>query len=721
MMLRATSLCRMSHLHRKNVTTLVKYRHKQVKRQSRKEEFVPFTHREIVFAAKSVATVPIDIYTIPEQDDDPFLIATEEDFSLNVNQIEHFKQMIKHVQISRKDDPHDIPTYIYDKGFKSFQDHFFTTLVGTRDSASKILRAFQKAKERNEEHELMWKLFMRDVTERYEGAILNYTNKKDMSEYYVDLTKPHDWFPDTRQLNRKIVFHTGPTNSGKTHAAFTALKEAPRGVYAAPLRLLATEGYVKLTGMGLKCELMTGDYKIELDDATHTASTIEMLDTAREYDVAVIDEIQLISDPDRGWAWTRALLGVKAKEVHLCGEERATKLLEKICKDCNEDFEVIKYDRLTKLSVAPKTLKSLKQLEPGDCVVTFSRRDIFKLKAKIESETPYKVAVVYGGLPPLVRLQQAELFNSTSSTYDILVATDAIGHGLNLNIRRIIFHTMTKFDGTTIRNLEVNEIRQIGGRAGRYGSIYPNGIVTTFSQRDHVLLRSAFSSRPLPSIEMAGLFPTSEQLEKLAHRLNGVPLHEILGTVSSFNRIDQLRYFLCDVEDMIELAKILETVPELTMSDKIELLLTPVQTDDAVAMNIFRSYCVHYAQGKSTSFLVDIPTRVPRSIGQLQELESVYKILEMYCWLSYRYESVFNERESARQAQNLCMQLIEKGLSINYSSKTTKVRVPKRERRAKMKQKRIHILEDLRRFGIDDAEFEEDLRIIDYYNERQIN
>lgn len=156
----------------------------------------------------------------------------------------------------------------------------------------------------------------------------------------------------------------------------------------------------------------------------------------------------MIGSEDRGWAWTRALLGIRAKEIHVCGEERAISLLSNICKELGESIEVRTYKRLTKLNILKKSIDSdLSKLRKGDCVVTFSRRNVFQLKAEIEKMTRLRCAVVFGGLPPETRLDQARLFNNPDSKYDVLVATDAIGFGLNLNIRRIVFHGLRKFDG----------------------------------------------------------------------------------------------------------------------------------------------------------------------------------------------------------------------------------------------------------------------------------
>jgi ATP-dependent RNA helicase SUPV3L1/SUV3 len=312
--------------------------------------------------------------------------------------------------------------------------------------------------------------------------------------------------------------------------------------------------------------------------------------------------------------------------------------------------------------------------------------------------------LVYGGLPPLVRLEQARLFNSPDNPYDILLATDAIGHGLNLNIRRIIFYTMSKFDGTTIRDLEDNEIRQIAGRAGRYGSIYPDGIVTTFTKNDLTLLKSAMSSRDIPPLEIAGLFPTSVQLEHLAHKMKGASLPEILVSAASSNRMDELQYFFCNVEDAIEIAKMMHTVEGLTIRDRIDLLMTPVQTDEPLAMNTFYVYVKSIAAGVPTSHLMLLPQQLPRSLGQLQELESIYKVLEMYCWLSYRYEDIFDDREDAKEVQQQCRELIEQGLSISGTA-PKRERRKREERRTRIKRRRMHVLDDLRRFGIDEDEY----------------
>lgn len=118
-------------------------------------------------------------------------------------------------------------------------------------------------------------------------------------------------------------------------------------------------------------------------------------------------------------------------------------------------------------------------LQVGDCIVAFSRNDIHSIKREIERRTQYRCCVVYGNLPPETRVSQATLFNDPQSEYDVLVASDAIGMGLNLNISRVVFSTLWKFDGIERRPLTDSEIKQIAGRAGRFRSLFPTGEVTT--------------------------------------------------------------------------------------------------------------------------------------------------------------------------------------------------------------------------------------------------
>ncbi|KKY15104.1 putative atp-dependent rna helicase mitochondrial precursor [Diplodia seriata] len=281
----------------------------------------------------------------------------------------------------------------------------------------------------------------------------DYQNQKALA----DLRYPAEWYPATRRVQRKIILHVGPTNSGKTYHALKRLEEAGSGVYAGPLRLLAHEVYTRLVAKGIPSALIT----------------VEMIPLNQQMDVCVIDEIQMIGDLERGWAWTQAVLGVQAKELHLCGEARTVPLIRELAASMGDEVQVNNYNRLTPLDMDNDHVGfDFKDLRKGDCIVAFSVMEIHALRKQITTQTGKKVAIVYGSLPPETRAQQARLFNEPDSGYDVLVASDAIGMGLNLSIKRIIFAAVTKFNGFEKVSIPVPHLKQIAGRAGRYKSAH---------------------------------------------------------------------------------------------------------------------------------------------------------------------------------------------------------------------------------------------------------
>ena len=256
----------------------------------------------------------------------------------------------------------------------------------------------------------------------------------DNQKNVADLRFPSEWYPATRELSRAVHLHVGPTNSGKTYQALKRLEGAQSGIYLGPLRLLAHEIYTRLNAKGKPCALVTGEeQRLPEGDVKMWSCTVEMAPLNEPMDVAVIDEIQMINHEERGWAWTQAFLGLQAKEVHLCGEARTVPLIRELCALTGDEVHVHEYERLSPLKVADRSLKGeLDQLEKGDCVVCFSVMNIHAMRKAIEKRTGKKCAIVYGSLPPETRAQQARLFNDPDNDYDFLVASDAIGMGLNL-------------------------------------------------------------------------------------------------------------------------------------------------------------------------------------------------------------------------------------------------------------------------------------------------
>uniref|UniRef100_A0A8C9LGL8 ATP-dependent RNA helicase SUPV3L1, mitochondrial n=1 Tax=Pavo cristatus TaxID=9049 RepID=A0A8C9LGL8_PAVCR len=218
-----------------------------------------------------------------------------------------------------------------------------------------------------------------------------------------DLRLPPNWYPEARAIQRKIIFHAGPTNSGKTYHAIQRFLSAKSGIYCGPLKLLAHEIFQKSNAANVPCDLVTGEERVyateDARQASHIACTIEMCSTNTPYEVAVIDEIQMIRDPARGWAWTRALLGLCAEEIHVCGEGAAIDLVTELMYTTGEEVEVRNYKRLTPLTVLDYALESLDNLQPGDCIVCFSKNDIYSVSRQIEARG-LECAVIYGSLPP---------------------------------------------------------------------------------------------------------------------------------------------------------------------------------------------------------------------------------------------------------------------------------------------------------------------------------
>lgn len=350
-----------------------------------------------------------------------------------------------------------------------------------------------------------------------------------------DLRSPANWYPEARSLSRKIVYHAGPTNSGKTYHALKRFLDSKSGVYCGPLKLLAVEVFHKANEQGTECDLVTGEERKcgnpDGTTASHVACTVEMTSVNVPYEVSIIDEIQMLRDPQRGWAWTRALLGVMADEIHLCGEVAAIDLVRSIMVTTGEEVEVYKYKRLTDLDIERRALETLNRVQPGDCIVCFSKNDIYSVSRQIESQGR-EVAVIYGGLPPGTKLAQAKKFNDPENPCKIMVATDAIGMGLNLSIRRVIFYslikpTMNEKGEREMDTISTSQALQIAGRAGRYGTQFSKGFVTTFKSEDLPVLERLMSGTP-EILQQAGLHPTADQIEMYAYHLPNATLSNLM-------------------------------------------------------------------------------------------------------------------------------------------------------------------------------------------------
>ncbi|EGZ29385.1 hypothetical protein PHYSODRAFT_537681 [Phytophthora sojae] len=493
----------------------------------------------------------------------------------------------------------------------------------------------------------------------------------------TDLRLPHEMYPYATAMKRRIIYHEGPTNSGKTHQALERLKQAGEdgGIYCGPLRLLALEIYERMNSDGLYTSLVTGQEKKIVPYSTHVSCTVEMANINRPWDVAVIDEIQLIGDPQRGWAWTRALFGLQAKEIHVCGSGEAVHLVKKFAETTGDEFELRSYERRSPLEISTTHLKNYSNIRSGDCVVAFSRRDIFQIKRDIEIKTGQKCCIIYGQLPPETRSQQARLFNDRNNDFNILVASDAVGMGLNLNIRRVVFATVKKYSGGSggMVDIPASLAKQIAGRAGRYGSDFASGEATCLLEEDLEYLKESYDEVPTP-LTSAGLFPSSEQMEEFAKQLPGITdLADLVDKYVMLARLDG-DYFMCNHQDMKDAATLLRDT-ELTLSDRFTFCMSPVSLRNPLARKVFLEYARAHSLGQSVKLDIYLPKYPPRTADALGDVEIKAKIIDLYLWLSFRFEETFVEKDLALELKARVLELVEQGLvNTTYNREEKKTR-----------------------------------------------
>ena len=468
-------------------------------------------------------------------------------------------------------------------------------------------------------------------------------------------------YPLARELNRKLYFFVGPTNSGKTYAAMQELMNADSGTYLAPLRLLALENYEFLKEQKVPASLMTGEEEIFDEDAGHICSTIEMLNFNLEVDVSVIDEVQMLDDEDRGWAWVNAILGTPAQKVIMTGSVNALDIVKKIASYLGEELEIVKFKRKNPLTV-DATQTVLRDIKKATALIAFSRKDVLALKAKLSKF--HTVSVLYGNLSPEVRREEAKRFREGQS--DILIATDAIAMGLNLPIKHLLFTTDTKFDGVEKRKLTPNEVIQIAGRAGRYGHHEIGHIgATSRSVLNHI---SEMFTSPMTTIKPpVKVKATQTQVEELSTHLGTKSLTKILQYFSKHMKYDG-PFVATNIKTMIELATILDPKSELSLEQKYHLSSAPINTRSPLIKNGYLKYVnavlTHRViKYKSSSKTVGIA----KTQLELLQAEDEVKKISLYLWLSYKFPEIFPDKDKAQVARIQINNFCENSLKSNKS------------------------------------------------------
>ena len=260
----------------------------------------------------------------------------------------------------------------------------------------------------------------------------------------------------------KITAVLGPTNTGKTHLAIETMLSFETGMIGFPLRLLAREIYDKVTKKidVNKVALITGEEKIIPSNAKYFLCTVESMPIDKQLDFVAVDEIQMCADHERGHIFTDRLLNLRGNKLTmLMGSNTIRKIITKL----GGDVEFINRDRLSKLTYAGH--KKISRINRKTAIIAFSTEEVYAIAELIRRQKG-GAAIVMGSLSPKTRNAQVELYQS--GDVDFLVATDAIGMGINMDLDNVYFSNLKKFDGRKLRRLNLSEIGQIAGRAGRY-------------------------------------------------------------------------------------------------------------------------------------------------------------------------------------------------------------------------------------------------------------
>lgn len=479
------------------------------------------------------------------------------------------------------------------------------------------------------------------VSKQLAGRHLELTARRCRRELPSSLK---DFYPLARAMKREITFIYGPTNSGKTHKALEYLREAKSGAYLGPLRLLALEVFERMNDAGVPTSLVTGELVQEVEGAMHTSATIEMMDISKALDVMVVDEVQMLSDDDRGAAWLAAVLGAPAKHLVLLGSASALPAVRMLAKFTGESLNTVSLERLTPLKVAQQPI-AMKDAVKGSAFIVFSRQAALSLASHLREKSNRRVSVVYGALSPEVRSEQARQFRDGESDY--LVATDAIGMGLNLPIHTVIFTATSKWNGRDEVRLAHSLTCQIAGRAGRFG-LQESGTVSAFNAYDLKYVRKMLGT-PIDALEppyFAGL--NLEVAQSISRHLHTQSLSQIIAFFMQAMTIEDWAKPHC-TEDQQLLAGFLD---HLNLDLAYKLLLSNAPAIDKGVLNDNFKAMVTCIQGDVPETLRMFDISIERH--PLAMMEGEVKDVTLYSWFHYRFPLLFPR---IKEAQDLLFRL----------------------------------------------------------------
>ncbi|HZG35388.1 MAG TPA: helicase-related protein [Gaiellaceae bacterium] len=462
---------------------------------------------------------------------------------------------------------------------------------------------------------------------------------------HVRVETPEIVLPTRRVEPESVVAHLGPTNSGKTHSALEFLAEAGRGVFAAPLRMLAQEAHRRLAGeLGdERVGLVTGEERVN-EHAPIICCTAEMAPTSGE--VLVLDEIQWADDEERGAAWTRLLLAAEYRHILLLGAVEALPLVRNAFPEADVRF----FERKAPLDWTGAV--AFGSLRPGTVVVAFSRRAVLALAGELNRRHGGRVAVLYGAMPLAARRVEIDRFLTRRA--DVCAATDVLGHGVNLPCETLLFAETTKFDGQERRELHPWEIAQIAGRAGRFGLVERGhvGVVTgiVWAQADPDLVESALV--PHVPIEDGHLGYRIVDTARIRPRLEDLPVEspaQLPAALRAWHNAALRRWATegwLSVESIGPLLGRLDTVQRrlqergrrLSLEQTWKLVNAPVDEDNAELLaTLALAVAGDRAQQPVLGFLLDVHRLRDASLEDAEQAARTASILR---WFALQYPGV---------------------------------------------------------------------------------
>ena len=438
--------------------------------------------------------------------------------------------------------------------------------------------------------------------------------------------------------NGNLVAILGPTNTGKTYLAFERLVSYQSGIFGFPLRLLARENYdkaVKQKGIN-KVALITGEEKFVPKEAKYFFCTVESIPKNLNVECVAIDEIQLASDYERGHIFTEHMMNTRGEqETIFLGSSTIKSLLIKIFPRIKIELR----DRFSKLSFISN--KSFSKLKPRTAVIAFNINKVYELAENLRSHRG-GAAVVLGSLSPRTRNAQVEIYEEKKVDY--LVATDAIGMGLNLNIDHVAFSSLEKFDGRFKRNLYSNEIGQIAGRAGRHKNNGSFSILKNAGILDLKTINNIEDSNfdPITKIYWRNTTLDFTNIDNFLNSLKQFPVQNYF--IHKKNASDELNFrYMIDDENIKKL---------LTSQDRIKLLWDVCRIPDF--QKLFND---SYLQFLKTIFLLLIKNeKIPKIWleknilvlenfnGGIEELSSKISQIRTWTYISNHLNWIDNEK-----------------------------------------------------------------------------